>query len=84
MTNKGVLIAASVAGLFASTLPLTASAEKTADEVQCEGVNACKGKGSCHGGGNSCAGSNACKGKGWVKMPASECKAKGGKVLPAK
>lgn len=81
MTMKGALVAASVAGLFSSALPLVASAEKTGDEVKCEGINACKGKGACNGKDHGCAGHNACKGKGWVKASAADCKAKGGKEV---
>ena len=83
MTAKGALIAASVAGLFSSAIPLIASADATADQVACEGVNACKGKGACSGAGHDCAGKNACKGKGVIKTSAKDCKAKGGKVAMA-
>ena len=83
MTMKGALVAASVAGMFASAMPLIASADKTADEVKCEGANACKGKGACGGAGHDCAGKNACKGKGVIKTTAADCKAKGGKVAAA-
>ena len=82
MTMKGALVAASVAGMFASAMPLIASADKTANEVKCEGANACKGKGACGGAGHDCAGKNACKGKGVIKTTAADCKAKGGKVAP--
>lgn len=84
MTAKGVLIAASVAGLFSAATPLIASADATAGDVTCEGINACKGKDACKGASHECAGKNACKGKGWVKTTAADCKAKGGKVVGAK
>jgi len=80
MTMKGALVAASVAGLFASALPLVASADKTGDEVKCDGANACKGKGACKGAGHECSGKNGCKGKGFITTTAADCKAKGGKV----
>jgi len=85
MTMKGALLAASVAGLFAAaSAPTVASAADKGDEVQCEGINACKGQGSCAGAGHACAGQNGCKGQGHVKTTAKECKAKGGKIVAKK
>ncbi len=82
MTMKGALVAASVAGLFASAVPLVASADKTADEVKCDGGNACKGKGACSGAGHDCSGKNACKGKGWTMAKSEKaCTAKKGTVV---
>jgi hypothetical protein len=82
MSTKGTLIAAMAAGLFAAAAPLVASAADGA-KVHCEGVNSCKGKGSCHSASNACAGKNGCKGKGWMEMSEKECKDKGGKVTQA-
>ena len=79
MTTKGKAIAAMAAGMFLTMAPLAASA-KGAAKVHCEGVNSCKGKGSCHSANNGCAGQNSCKGKGWIEMTEKECKAKGGKA----
>jgi hypothetical protein len=81
MTTKGALVAAAVAGLFATATPLVASAK--AGKVHCQGVNACKGKGGCKGADNSCKGQNGCKGKGWTEMSEKDCKAKGGTVAAA-
>jgi hypothetical protein len=78
MTTKGALVAAAVAGLFASAMPMVASAK--AAKVHCSGVNACKGKGGCKGADNACKGQNGCKGKGWVEMSEKSCKGKGGTV----
>ncbi len=83
MSIKGTMIAASVAGLFAMGASGVAAA-KSGDEVMCDGVNACKGTGSCTGANNACAGQNGCKGQGHVKMSKEDCKAKGGKVLGKK
>ncbi len=78
-----MLLAASVAGLLALTGALTGANTVYAD-VNCSGINACKGKGECGGKGNACAGKNACKGEGWMKSAsAKECEAAGGKVVPA-
>jgi hypothetical protein len=82
MSTKGALIAAVAAGLFTTGAPLLASAADSA-KVHCEGVNSCKGKGSCHSASNACAGKNGCKGKGWMEMSEKDCKDKGGKVTQA-
>jgi hypothetical protein len=51
-------------------------------EVQCSGINPCKGQSACKSASNSCKGLNACKGQGWVATSsAEECTSQGGKVL---
>jgi hypothetical protein len=78
---KGAIIASAVAGLFLAKGVLAADdmgAGKGEAKVKCEGVNECKGKGACGGGGHDCAGQNGCKGKGWIEMSAADCKAKAG------
>lgn len=82
MMSKGTLIAAAVAGLFASSAPAVATAKGTAatEKVRCEGVNSCKGKSACKGANNACKGQNTCKGTGAVEMTEKQCKAKGGTV----
>lgn len=79
---KGVMIAASVAGLFAMGASAAASAKET--DVMCHGVNACKGQGGCKGASNACKGQNGCKGQGNVKMSKAECAKKGGTAAEAK
>ena len=88
-TSRGLLIATAAAGLImAGAVSARAADEKKAggDVVNCAGVNACKGQGSCAGGpgGNSCAGKNECKGKGVVELSAADCAKKGGKVVEPK
>ena len=57
------------------------SGEMTA-KVHCQGVNACKGQGSCKSASNACAGQNGCKGKGFVEVASKDdCTAKGGTVM---
>jgi hypothetical protein len=58
-------------------------AEKTA-MVDCGGVNACKGQGTCKQEGHGCGGQNACKGQGVLTMSEEECTQKGGKVVAKK
>ena len=79
MSTKGALIAAAVAGLFASATPLIASAKDA--KIHCQGVNSCKGKGGCKGADHACKGQNGCKGKGFVEMTEKQCKEKGGTVV---
>jgi uncharacterized membrane protein len=87
MSIKGTMIAAAVAGLFTAGVAGVASAapaKKGGEEVVCDGINACKGQGSCAGAGHACAGQNGCKGQGHTKVSKDECLAKGGKVVPPK
>jgi uncharacterized membrane protein len=85
MNAKSFLIATAAVTLFLSGA-VTAQAEEKAggDQVICNGINACKGQGSCAGAGHSCAGKNACKGQGHTKTTAADCTAKGGKIVEAK
>ncbi len=83
-TKKKMLLAASVAGLMAITGTLSTASLVFAEDVNCAGINACKGTGACAGKGNSCAGKNACKGQGWTKSASdAECTKAGGTVVPA-
>ncbi len=83
--TKGALIAGAAAALFLSgAVPARAEDKAGGDQVVCEGINACKGQGSCAGAGHACAGKNACKGQGHTKTSAADCKAKGGKVVESK
>jgi hypothetical protein len=79
---KGMMIAASVAGLFTMGAAGVASAAKKGGDVTCSGINSCKGTGSCHGAGHACAGQNGCKGQGNTMTSKEDCLAKGGKVVP--
>jgi hypothetical protein len=82
MSIKGAMIAASVAGLFATGVSgIASAADKKGEEVMCAGINACKGQSSCKGGSNACAGKNGCKGQGNMKTSKEACLAKGGKIV---
>ncbi len=80
LNKKKMLLAASVAGLLAVSGVAMSAGNVFAADVNCVGVNACKGLGDCGGKGNSCAGKNACKGTGWVKTSAEACQKIGGTV----
>jgi len=88
MTMNGRVIATAVFGLLMTAAPHLSHADggktKTEAKVKCEGVNKCKGQGSCASAKNSCKGQNGCKGQGWVLTTAKQCKAQGGTVLTGK
>ena len=86
MKPSGVVIAAAVAGLFATGACSKKSksdtnAGATTEEVGCMGVNSCKGKSACKTAKHSCAGQNSCKGQGWIKASADKCKQLGGRIM---
>lgn len=85
MKNKGMMIAAAVAGMmFAGRVMATDAAAPTEapKKVKCSGVNECKGKGACGGATHDCAGKNECKGKGWISVDTEkECTDKAGTVV---
>jgi len=83
---KGTVIAAAVCSMFAAGTAQAAERTKEMPRaVQCAGINACKGQGSCAGADNACKAQNSCKGKGWVETRTEkECTDKGGKVITAK
>lgn len=72
------LAAASLAGCanFGAT-DKTASASM---DVQCYGVNKCKGHNDCKTATNACKGHGSCKGQGFISMPATSCDHVGGTV----
>jgi len=65
-----------------ATKSMPALPDPASGNVQCQGIHECKGKSACHIiGSHACAGQNTCKGKGWINVPAAECRAKGGKII---
>jgi hypothetical protein len=72
----GLAIATAAAGLFAIAAPLSTAV--AGSDIQCVGVNACKGHSSCKTGTSSCKGLNACKGQGFVAVSAEACEQLGG------
>jgi hypothetical protein len=95
--RTGTMIAMTAATLFAAacggksssssdTTPTApAATEQTAAaSVNCQGINECKGQGSCKTAANECKGQNSCKGTGIVEAAsAEECTGKGGTVADA-
>ena len=87
MTMKGSFLAATAFGFLASlaSAGTALAADKDGgDQVICDGINACKGHGSCAGPGHACSGQNACKGQGHTETTKDNCLAKGGKIVQAK
>ena len=78
--KKNAFLAASVAGLLVVAGTLATSSSVFADEIKCDGGNACAGQGACGGKNHSCAGLNSCKGQGWIKSTAEDCMKAGGTV----
>ena len=78
--RKSALLASAAAGLLVAAGSLVVPATAWAEEVECHGVNTCKGTGACGGKGHTCAGQNACKGQGWIKMDKDACLKQGGKL----
>ncbi len=75
----GAALALTAASLFA-TLPAQAAQDAKAAEVQCFGVNACKGQNDCMTAKNSCKGQGECKGQGFKLMTQTQCDEAGGKT----
>ncbi|HRK62329.1 MAG TPA: hypothetical protein PLY88_07280 [Candidatus Omnitrophota bacterium] len=82
-TNKQKFVVAALAGLMAVAGSIVTQGTAQAEDVQCYGVNKCKGTGDCGGKGSACHGSNACKGQGWKTMDKAACLAiEGGSLAP--
>jgi uncharacterized membrane protein len=87
MSIRNALFATAVASLFVSGAALAdkgKSDKKASSGVRCEGINECKGHGSCKSAHNACKGQNGCKGQGVTETSSQDCKDKGGKVLAEK
>ncbi|WP_119304773.1 BufA2 family periplasmic bufferin-type metallophore [Dongia deserti] len=85
MSNMRIASGASLAAAAALLLVAGCSSydkPTQSAEVQCSGINACKGQSACKTASSSCKGLNACKGHGWLPTAsAEECTSKGGTVL---
>ena len=82
-TYKGstALLASAAAGLLVAAAAIGMPSTVHAEDVECYGVNKCKGTGECGGKGHSCHGKNECAGQGWIKLDKEKClKIKGGRL----
>jgi uncharacterized membrane protein len=78
-TRRALLASAAAGFVLAATMGAPSVAH--AEEVECHGINKCKGTGECGGKGHSCAGHNECAGQGWIKLEKEKClKIKGGRL----
>ena len=75
----GAALAIGAAAMI-SMAPAFAADTTEAPMVNCKGVNACKGQGSCKTANNACKGQNACKGTGVMQMTQDDCTKAGGTV----
>jgi hypothetical protein len=73
MLSKSTALASAAALLFVAGAATADEGGTAAGKIKCEGVNSCKGSGSCHSASNECAGHNSCKGKGFLMMTKAEC-----------
>ena len=83
-TNKATRAAIATAAALLFSNMAVAPANAADAKVKCEGVNACKGAGSCKTAKNECKGHNACKGQGVVEMTKAECDAAKAKMAAEK
>ena len=74
LKNSGFAAATAAAMLFSTAMVGTAVAA-TGTNVQCAGVNSCKGQSACKTANNACKGQNSCKGKGFLEMSQADCDA---------
>jgi hypothetical protein len=80
---SGAALATAAAGLFLTgcqSMDYSKDASSKTAEVQCHGVNSCKGTSACATASSSCKGHNSCKGSGWLPMSKEDCDEKGGTV----
>jgi mercuric ion transport protein len=81
--TTGAALSVAAAGAFyamyKSVEVMAPAAEK--GDIACWGINACKGQTACSTAFNACTGQNKCTGRGYLNVPAKECKAKGGLPL---
>ncbi len=79
----GAALTVAAAGAFYAMYKSVKVMAPAADEgaVACWGINACKGQSACSTAFNACTGQNTCKGRGYLNVPAEECRAKGGQPL---
>jgi uncharacterized membrane protein len=79
INKTAATIAIVAAGLFATAVPMTASAGEDS-AVHCYGVNVCKGHNDCKTASNACKGQASCKGQGFVSVSEQECEERGGTI----
>lgn len=80
---SGAALSVAAAGAFYGmykSVAVFAPASKEG-EIACWGINSCKGTTACTTAFNGCTSQNECKGRGYLKVPAKECSAKGGVPL---
>ncbi|AJQ96588.1 hypothetical protein [Gynuella sunshinyii] len=76
----GAALAIAAASLFTTTALTSGLVSAKSAEVQCWGVNTCKGHNDCKTASNDCKGMGSCKGQGFLKMDKDLCANLGGTV----
>ena len=79
----GAALATAAAGVFYGLYKSVDAVKPQAavSDIACWGINSCKGTTACSTAFNACTGQNTCKGRGYLNVSATECKAKGGRLL---
>lgn len=80
MTHLKSVTLASAAAIFAisslaAATPSVAGDKGGSAQVQCYGVNSCKGTSDCKSGNHDCKGMNDCKGQGFKAETRAMCSA---------
>lgn len=77
--KSGATLAAAAFALAITGSAMTVSTPSfAASNIQCFGVNSCKGQSACKTAKSSCKGLNSCSGQGFLEMTKADCAAKGG------
>lgn len=78
-TALSMAAAAAFYGMYKSVAAFAPEAK--AGDIACFGINSCKGTSACTTAFNACTGQNDCKGRGYLNVPAKECRTRGGVPL---
>ncbi|MGH8710892.1 MAG: BufA2 family periplasmic bufferin-type metallophore [Burkholderiales bacterium] len=70
---SGVALAAAAATLFVAGCATGGTGYKATGQVECTGVNGCKGQSECKTASNDCKGKNGCRGEGFLYMDPLSC-----------
>jgi uncharacterized membrane protein len=82
--TAGFAAIAALIALSGTAATTPAFAKSSAKQVECFGVNACKGQSDCKTASHDCKGQNDCKGQGFKSESAKQCAADGGSLTPPK
>ena len=70
---SGVALATAAAALFFAGCATHGTGYSSTGQVECTGVNGCKGQSDCKTATNDCKGKNTCRGEGFLYMDPLTC-----------